>query len=75
MCTWEVSGEARERERAVGTGASNVIGGKVKSLVCPFWATVETWQCNMADSVERRPAPYVDINILILIVRSKVTKT
>ncbi len=19
---------------------------------CPFWATVETWQCNMADSVK-----------------------
>ena len=26
-------------------------------LVCPFWATVETWRRNMADSVEEDPLP------------------
>ena len=24
-------------------------------LVCPFWAIVETWRCNMADYVEDGP--------------------
>ncbi len=28
---------------------------KKHSLVCLFWGTVETWQCNMVDSVEEGP--------------------
>ncbi len=34
-------------------GNENVKGpSKEQALVCPFWATVETWQCNMIEFVE-----------------------
>ena len=32
--------------------------------VCPFWATVAIWRCNMATICIGRPTPYVDINCL-----------
>lgn len=39
-------------------------------MVCAFWAAVETWRYNMADSVEDDPLPPLEINVSF-----KVTKT
>ena len=37
----------------------------IQSLVCPFWATVETWRCNMADC-GGGAAPSVDIKEVLV---------
>ena len=36
---------------------SNAIKSQASVLVCPFRATVETWQCNLEDSEEMDPLP------------------
>ena len=37
---------------------------KSQCLVCPLWATVDKWQCNMAETHKRRLL-YMDSNIII----------